>query len=195
MPKLGPNHRNPLRVALPSPKPPCLLVQYSETQKLRSRICDSSHKIPMPERMRQEGARKATIYESPLPELEKCVRIHIPSQLKSPSTRNPHWLPERVRFAWLKTMLSRPKSRAPWLGGYGLEHWKQPETHGRTLFTWCPFTVSAPPYYTRGASPPPRSSKNFLACWAHNAFSVRLRIFISFRLKNADNLSGTIARH
>lgn len=111
--------------------------------------------IPMPERMRREGARKATIYESPLPEPKKCVRIHIPSPSKSPSTRNPHWLPERIRFAWLKTMVSRPKPRAPWLGGYGLERWKQPGTHGRTLFTWCPSPHQLPPTIPGGHPPHP----------------------------------------
>ena len=32
-----------------------------------------------------------------------------------------------------------------------MEHPKQPETHGRTLFPKYLFTASAPPYYTRGA--------------------------------------------
>ena len=43
-----------------------------------------------------------------------------------------------------------------------MEHPKQPETHGRTLFPKYPFTASAPPLYPGGILRP-RSSGNFSA--------------------------------
>jgi hypothetical protein len=80
---------------------------------------------------------------------------------ESPRTRSPHRLHRSL--AWPKTAVWRPSPTTTRLGGYGLEHPKQPETHGRTLFPKYPFTASAPPYYTRGAFSDPRSSGNFSA--------------------------------
>src|SRR6185312_8655232 len=72
---------------------------------------------------------------------------------ESPRTRSPHRLHRSL--AWPKTAVWRPSPTTTRLGGYSLEHPKQPETHGRTLFPKYPFTVSAPPYYTRWHSPTP----------------------------------------
>src|SRR6185437_16222099 len=72
---------------------------------------------------------------------------------ESPRTGSPHRLHRSL--AWPKTAVWRPSPTTTRLEGYGLEHPKQPETHGRTLFPKYPFTASAPPSIPVGHSPTP----------------------------------------
>ena len=87
-------------------------------------------------------------------------------RLKSPKAHEAHT--GLLKSAWPKTTMWPAVANRTVVRGVRLG---APET---TRNTWPDIVSQVPvhrigsPYYTRGASPPPRSSGNFSACWAHS---------------------------
>ena len=92
------------------------------------------------------------------PDSHRSKTTHAPADTRQPSH------PKHPSTQCMASLLMRKAANGPLsaitnnihpttmrLGGYSLEHPKQPETHGRTLFPKYSFTALAPPYYTRGA--------------------------------------------
>lgn len=151
---------------------------------MRSRTCDPSHNPHArthETRGSQEGhnlrvpfARTEEMCSNPHPlsiEIPKHTKPTLAARTSSVRLAENHGVPAEAE----STMVRRVR-----LGALETTRNTWPD-----IVYLVPFTASAPPYYTRGASPPPRSSGNFLACWAHSFGGLPGRPVIG-----RDNMSG-----